>query len=182
MSDFFSWLRFSDSCIVFRTKQKLRFNRKKRDFEEIRAQICWDQFISSDKRKNARSSLFRCAIETILRARTHHPQDSTKSKVNSHQWGRLPVELLPSYRNNRRMPIASPNAPDNVLVNFGTGVRIARKERKVTQEELALKSGIDRSYLGAIERGDQNAGLLHIARIAKALDMTIAELMMVANL
>jgi transcriptional regulator with XRE-family HTH domain len=80
------------------------------------------------------------------------------------------------------MPIASPNAPDNVLVNFGTGVRIARKERKVTQEELALKSGIDRSYLGAIERGDQNAGLLHIARIARALDMTIAELMMVANL
>ena len=80
------------------------------------------------------------------------------------------------------MPIASPNSQDKVLISFGMGVRHARKERSISQEELALKCGIDRSYLGAIERGEQNSGLLHIARIAKALDMNIAELMRVAKL
>jgi transcriptional regulator with XRE-family HTH domain len=80
------------------------------------------------------------------------------------------------------MPIASPHSKDRVLTTFGTGVRRARKERGVSQEELALKCGIDRSYMGSIERGEQNSGLLHIARIAKALDMKVSELMAIAKL
>lgn len=80
------------------------------------------------------------------------------------------------------MPIASPNTHDKVLVTFGAGVRQARKDRRISQEELALKCGIDRSYMGSIERGEQNSGLLHIARIAKSLDMKISELMAAAKL
>jgi transcriptional regulator with XRE-family HTH domain len=52
----------------------------------------------------------------------------------------------------------------------------------VSQEELALRSGIDRSYLGAIERGEQNAGLLHLIRIAAALQIPLAALMQSAQL
>jgi transcriptional regulator with XRE-family HTH domain len=80
------------------------------------------------------------------------------------------------------MPIASPHAKNKVLTAFGTAIRRARKVRGVSQEELALKCEIDRSYMGSIERGEQNSGLLHIARIAKALDMKIAELMTIAKL
>ena len=80
------------------------------------------------------------------------------------------------------MPIASPHAKDRVLAAFGAAVRRMRKERGISQEELALKCEIDRSYMGSIERGEQNSGLLHIAKIAKALNVKIAELMIVAKL
>ena len=80
------------------------------------------------------------------------------------------------------MPIASPHAKNKVLTAFGSAVRRARRERDISQEELALKCEIDRSYMGSIERGDQNSGLLHIAKIAKALDMKISELMALGKL
>jgi transcriptional regulator with XRE-family HTH domain len=80
------------------------------------------------------------------------------------------------------MPIASPHAKDKVLTAFGSAVRRARKERGVSQEDLALRCEIDRSYMGSIERGEQNSGLLHIARIARALDMKVAALMELAKL
>lgn len=80
------------------------------------------------------------------------------------------------------MPISSPYAKDKALLAFGAAVRAARKDRGVSQEELALRSEIDRSYLGAIERGEQNTGLLHMVRIAHALNITIVELMSRAHL
>ena len=80
------------------------------------------------------------------------------------------------------MPIASPHAKDKILRTFGAAVRRIRKEQGVSQEELALRCEIDRSYMGAIERGEQNSGLLHVAKIAKALDIKIAELMLKARL
>lgn len=80
------------------------------------------------------------------------------------------------------MPTASPFAKDPVLLAFGEAVRKARVAKGVSQEELALGSGIDRSYLGAIERGEQNAGLLHLARIAQALQLPLAALIEAAQL
>lgn len=80
------------------------------------------------------------------------------------------------------MPIASPHAKNRVLSAFGTAVRRSRKERGISQEELALRCEIDRSYMGSIERGEQNSGLLHIAKIAKALNMKIDELMAMGKL
>lgn len=47
---------------------------------------------------------------------------------------------------------------------------------------MALAAQIDRSYLGAIERGESNATLLNMVKIAAALDVTVAELMMEARL
>lgn len=80
------------------------------------------------------------------------------------------------------MPIQSPNAKEPALVAFGEAVRTARTARGISQEELAHLSGIDRSYLGAIERGEQNAGLLHLARIAEALNSSLVELVAAAGL
>jgi transcriptional regulator with XRE-family HTH domain len=80
------------------------------------------------------------------------------------------------------MPISSPNSKDPALVSFGAAVRVARTVKGISQEELAHRSGVDRSYLGAIERGEQNTGLLHLVRIAAALETTIGDLMTKAGL
>ena len=69
-----------------------------------------------------------------------------------------------------------------MLVALGLAIRRARRERDVSQESLALLTEIDRSYMGSIERGDQNIGVMHLARIAHALNMTVSELVMDAEL
>lgn len=48
--------------------------------------------------------------------------------------------------------------------------------RGLSQEELAFKASIHRTYLGGIERGERNPALKNIAAIAKALDVSIPEL------
>lgn len=80
------------------------------------------------------------------------------------------------------MLISSPHSKDAALVAFGAAVRVARTVRGISQEELAHRSGIDRSYLGAIERGEQNSGLLHLVRMATALNTTVSDLMAKAGL
>ncbi len=51
-----------------------------------------------------------------------------------------------------------------------------RRLRNLSQEEFAAVAGLDRSYMGAIERGEQNPSLWIIARIADALEVTVADL------
>ncbi|HEY0012676.1 MAG TPA: helix-turn-helix transcriptional regulator [Allosphingosinicella sp.] len=59
---------------------------------------------------------------------------------------------------------------------FGARLRKLRKAQKLSQEKVALKSGIDRSYFGAIERGENSVSLVNIVRIAEALGVEPAEL------
>lgn len=81
------------------------------------------------------------------------------------------------------MPISSPRyANDPALLALGAAIRRARLERGVSQEELAHRSAIDRSYMSSIERGGQNPGIISIVRIACALEMTMTELMAEASL
>lgn len=81
------------------------------------------------------------------------------------------------------MPIASPrHANDPVLVALGAAIRRCRIAQGVSQEELAHRSAIDRSYMSSIERGGQNPGLLSVARIARAMELTLTELMAEAEL
>lgn len=65
---------------------------------------------------------------------------------------------------------------DPRLVAFGERVRQIRKEKGLSQEALADLAGIDRSYMGHIERGDQNITLTKIFQIAEALDIYPHEL------
>lgn len=57
------------------------------------------------------------------------------------------------------------------LKNFGKRIRALRKERGISQERLALMSGLDRSYVGGVERGERNVSILNIWRLAEALKM-----------
>lgn len=80
------------------------------------------------------------------------------------------------------MPISSPNADQPGLRALGSAIRAARLERQISQEELAHRSNVDRSYMSSIERGAQNPGIVSILRIARAMDMTMTELMAEARL
>lgn len=60
---------------------------------------------------------------------------------------------------------------------FGARVRQLRKARKLSQEALALEAGLDRSYVGSIERGKSNLALINIHRIANALGVEAGELL-----
>lgn len=65
---------------------------------------------------------------------------------------------------------------DKHLVQFGQRVREIRKDRGLSQEAFAALAGVDRSYMGQIERGEQNVSLTKIYQIAKVLNVEIIEL------
>jgi len=52
-----------------------------------------------------------------------------------------------------------------------------RKDRGLSQEQLALQSGLARSYLGGVERGQRNIALENIVRLAKTLELRPSVLM-----
>lgn len=59
---------------------------------------------------------------------------------------------------------------------FGRRVRELRTERGLSQEELASIARLDRSYLGAVERGERNVTLVKIVQIARGLGVEPSEL------
>jgi transcriptional regulator with XRE-family HTH domain len=65
---------------------------------------------------------------------------------------------------------------DELKRTFGARVRALRKAQKLSQEGVALKAGLDRSYVGQIERGESNLSLVNIHRIAEALGVGAGEL------
>jgi len=71
---------------------------------------------------------------------------------------------------------------DKKLVRVGAAVRARRKELGISQEELAAISGVERSNMGKIERGENNLSLLNLARIAEALECRAADILDAADL
>ncbi len=65
---------------------------------------------------------------------------------------------------------------DKDLAHFGKRVRTLRERLGLSQEELADKAGIHRTYIGGVERGERNLGLKNVFRIAKALGVTVTDL------
>ncbi|WP_438989421.1 helix-turn-helix domain-containing protein [Polaribacter sp.] len=68
------------------------------------------------------------------------------------------------------------NSKKEILINFGLKVREIRKEKGLSQEELAHKADLHRTYIGMIERAEKNVTLLNIEKIANALEVGIKEL------
>ena len=65
---------------------------------------------------------------------------------------------------------------ENILIKFGKNVRDKRESLGLSQEQLASKAGVHRTYIGMIERGEKNITLHNISRLAKALGVDIGEL------
>lgn len=63
-----------------------------------------------------------------------------------------------------------------VAKQFGEKIRNLRLARNLSQEELAFKAGVHRTYLGGIERGERNPSLKNIMAIANALEVTLVQL------
>lgn len=63
-----------------------------------------------------------------------------------------------------------------LLRQLGTRIRKRRKELGWTQEELALKAGIDRSYVGGVERGERNITFLTLCRLCKVMKCDLGTL------
>ncbi len=64
----------------------------------------------------------------------------------------------------------------DVLIKFGERVRDLRKERRLSQEQLAFKADLHRTYIGMIERAEKNITLINIEKIAIALEVSVTEL------
>lgn len=63
-----------------------------------------------------------------------------------------------------------------LLQKFGQRVRGLRTRDGLSQEAFADKCGLDRTYIGGIERGERNLSLKNIAVIAGALGVSVSEL------
>lgn len=63
-----------------------------------------------------------------------------------------------------------------ILIKFGQRVREIRLKQNISQEKLAEKANLHRTYIGMIERAEKNITLLNIQKIANALDVHISDL------
>jgi transcriptional regulator with XRE-family HTH domain len=73
-------------------------------------------------------------------------------------------------------------AGDPSLVALGEAIRRRRLKLGMSQEGLALEVGLDRSYLGGVERGEHNVAIVNIVRIAESLKLSAAKLLDSAGL
>lgn len=59
---------------------------------------------------------------------------------------------------------------------FGNKLRALRKQTGMSQEELGFRTGLDRTYISGIERGERNPTLKNVNKIAKALKVSLSDL------
>lgn len=92
-------------------------------------------------------------------------EDSSYQIGVSRRWTRLDriAKLVPMRRGDLRAA-------------FGLRIRLLRVERRWSQEMLAERSGLDRTYIGSIERGERNVGLVSIGDLAEAFSVSLPEL------
>ncbi len=84
--------------------------------------------------------------------------------------------------NDSGMPNISRDRQDPILIAVGSTIRRIRLSKNISQEELAHLAGVDRSYMGAVERGDNNVAILKLARVAAALGISVSKLLKEAGL
>ena len=97
-------------------------------------------------------------------------------------WVSYPVVSPPSNADHLEMAKPSPKHAGNpALASIGKTVRAARKAAGYSQEQLALATEMDRSYIGGIERGEHNLTVLNLLRIASVLGISTGELLIQAG-
>ncbi len=65
----------------------------------------------------------------------------------------------------------------HILSKFGEKLKVVRKSKGITQEELAVKLYMHKNYIGMIERGERNPTIRTLYKIAKALKVSASELL-----
>jgi XRE family transcriptional regulator, regulator of sulfur utilization len=73
------------------------------------------------------------------------------------------------------MPKPKPHTNADLLRVVGDRVRTLRRKRNWTQEDLAAKADMDRTFIADIERGKRNFTLVYIDVLATAFDLTLAQ-------
>lgn len=63
------------------------------------------------------------------------------------------------------------------LKNVGETIREIRNDSALSQEQLAHNSGLDRTYIGSVERGERNISVLNLKKIADALNVNTSDLL-----
>jgi transcriptional regulator with XRE-family HTH domain len=66
---------------------------------------------------------------------------------------------------------------DPLLERLGARIREIRKKKGLSQERVALAAGLDRSYVGGVERGERNVAIVNLNKIAKALNVSLPTLL-----
>ena len=85
------------------------------------------------------------------------------------------MDLSSSFCEFRPISAPAPKA-------LGHAIRTRRKELGISQEALAERSGLHRTYVGGVERGTRNPALVNIVVLANALDLTAGDLLTQAKL
>lgn len=74
------------------------------------------------------------------------------------------------------MPNLTKQRQHPALIALGRAIIQARTKQGLSQEKLALIAGVDRSYVGRVERGDNNIAILTLLKLSQALDLSLEEL------
>lgn len=73
--------------------------------------------------------------------------------------------------------VASQKKVAGIKAEVGRRLLSLREDRAWSQEELASRSGLHRNYVGGIERGERNVGVVNIAKLARALKVRPRDLL-----
>ena len=76
----------------------------------------------------------------------------------------------------RRIRGAGKRPPASLVQSLGRRIRVLRAGRGWSQDVLAEIAGVHRNYIGRVERGEVNLSLAQLAKIARALEVSVGEL------
>ncbi|MCO1335686.1 helix-turn-helix transcriptional regulator [Microbulbifer sp. OS29] len=65
--------------------------------------------------------------------------------------------------------------------NLGIAIRQLRVQLELSQEELADKSELHRTYIGSVERGERNIAIDNVIKLASALDCRVSDIILLAE-
>jgi len=69
------------------------------------------------------------------------------------------------------------NQRNKSLVTVGQRIRDQRKQLKLTQKQLSINGGFQRSYVGSVERGEKNITFLKLMKLCSTLKVTMSDLL-----
>lgn len=93
----------------------------------------------------------------------------------------MPTNGTSNGEHGSKQEAASPPAPALSLEKLGAAIAARRQELKLSQEELAMRADVHRSYISEIERGQRNFTIKILAAIAECLDVSMAGLLQQAS-